>query len=289
MIGANHIWEKLGRILKPKADIYWMSSYTGSSFAVQVENTAIFDIYVSGRDERNRTQIGRVRLNIRNPHQLLEVDSDPVLTVGNIGAFDENGVSYPYIVNNNGRLFMFYTGWMPSVLTPFQNHLGLAVRNKLGRFERISRAPILPRNNDDYLSIGSVGVIQEGTIWRMWYTSFQEWGEERKQPKHKYKIKYAESRDGQNWHRENRVCIDFKCTDEHSICRPTVFRDENLYHMWYCYKGDHYRIGYASSRDGLEWKRQDELAGIQPSSSGWDSIEQCYPHVFRYEDCLYMF
>ena len=51
--------------------------------------------------------------------------------------------------------------------------------------------------------------------------------------------------------------------------------------MWYCVRGDSYRIGYAESADGLEWTRRDCLAGIAPPAEGWDSQMQAYPMVFR--------
>jgi hypothetical protein len=50
--------------------------------------------------------------------------------------------------------------------------------------------------------------------------------------------------------------------------------------MWYCYRGDSYRIGYAESADGNDWTRRDQDAGIDCSTSGWDSEMQAYPWVF---------
>ena len=58
--------------------------------------------------------------------------------------------------------------------------------------------------------------------------------------------------------------------------------------MWYAYRGEHYRIGYAHSRDGIRWKRRDDLVGLELSPTGWDSLAQAYPHVFVHEDHLYM-
>jgi len=57
--------------------------------------------------------------------------------------------------------------------------------------------------------------------------------------------------------------------------------------MWYCYRktedfrdgANAYRIGYASSPDGLVWDRRDELAGIEPSRDDWDSKMIAYPYV----------
>ncbi len=62
--------------------------------------------------------------------------------------------------------------------------------------------------------------------------------------------------------------------------------------MWYSFRAqpgiDTYRIGYAESMDGLSWRRMDESAGIDVSSSGWDSEMICYPKVFRHKERYYM-
>ena len=122
----------------------------------------------------------------------------------------------------------------------------------------------------------------------MWYTSFTSWGATVDEHKHHYIIKYAESQDGLNWNRENRICIDIENEGEHSICRPTVLKLDNEYHMWYTFKGGDYRIGYAISEDGIEWVRRDEEVKLDLSTAGWDSQAHAYPHVFRYESSLYM-
>jgi predicted GH43/DUF377 family glycosyl hydrolase len=61
--------------------------------------------------------------------------------------------------------------------------------------------------------------------------------------------------------------------------------------MWYSYRGivgyrddpsESYRIGYAESSDGVRWQRQDEVVGIEPSESGWDSEMIAYPSVYEH-------
>jgi hypothetical protein len=227
-------------------------------------------------------------IDLENPGTAQDLSRSPVLSFSEPGAFDENGVSYPYVVRKGQKVFLYYNGWMPTVLTPFQIHLGLAVSSDGDHFERASRAPILERTNDDHLSIGSVGVLDDDGLWRMWYTSFVRWGRKASQHKHYYLIKYAESDDGIHWRRDNTVCIDFRDTDEFSICRPSVIRHDGLYHMWFSYRGRHYRIGYAWSEDGIHWQRRDDLAGIDVSETGWDSESVCYSYVFRHMDALHM-
>jgi hypothetical protein len=288
MLKARARWRKLGRILEPDAGRDWMATYTGASFAVPRPDDDVVDVFVTGRDSRNRSRIGVMTIDPQRLTPPLAVSDAPVFDLGELGAFDENGVSYPWIVDADNAQYMYYVGWMPTVLTPFQNHVGLAVRSNGGEWGRVSRAPILPRTNEEYLSIGSTAVLREPDRWRMWYTCFRRWGRSPGDPKHVYVIKFAESVDGVQWTRPNHVCIDTASAGEFAIGRPSVLRRDGLYHMWFSHRGAQYRIGYAWSENGLEWTRRDDLAGIDVSSSGWDSEAICYSHVFLWKDALYM-
>lgn len=90
------------------------------------------------------------------------------------------------------------------------------------------------------------------------------------------------------WRRDGTNCIEPAYGWDHSIGRPTVWHDGQRFHMWFCYRGDHYRIGYASSDDGITWERDDALAGIDGSGETWDSRDQCYPFVLQAGERLLM-
>lgn len=286
MLTRAGAWTKLGRILHASGQPEWMATYTGPSFAAPRADASAIDLYVTGRDSENRSRIGVVTLD--RTFSPVAIGDAAVFDLGSRGAFDENGVSYPWIVESGDARHMYYVGWVPTVLTPFQNHLGLAIQPKNGEWRRYSRAPILERTDEEYLSSGSVAVMKEGGVWRMWYTSFREWGTSAEAPKHVYVIKYAESSDGARWQRSNQVCIDVSGPQEYSIGRPTVLVADGVYHMWFSHRGQEYRIGYAWSRDGIRWTRRDDLAGIDVSPEGWDSEAICYSHVFRWEGRFYM-
>ena len=288
MLDARGRWTKLGAILVPDRNRFWMATHTGPSFAVPHPDRGVVEVFVTGRDVRNRSRIGTIAIRPEDPSTLLAIGDDPVFDVGALGAFDENGVSYPWIVERGGVEHMYYVGWMPTVLTPFQNHIGLAVRSGGAPWRRASRAPILERTDEEFLSLGSSSVLVENGLWRMWYTCFRSWGAEAGAPKHVYVIKYAESADGRVWRRPNIVCIDTATPAEHSIGRPSVLLRDGRYHMWYSYRGAQYRIGYAWSDDGVRWTRRDDLAGIDVSLAGWDSEAICYSHVFEWRGALYM-
>ena len=58
--------------------------------------------------------------------------------------------------------------------------------------------------------------------------------------------------------------------------------------MWYSYAIKKYRIGYAESKNGIDWIRKDKESGINVSKSGWDSISIEYPNVFKHNSTKYM-
>ena len=83
-------------------------------------------------------------------------------------------------------------------------------------------------------------------------------------------------------------CWGFMSGDgEYAICRPCVLRDESGYSMWFCSRGDSYRIRTAESRAGIDWRRHEEL-DIDVSATGWDSEMIEYPFVFEHCGARYL-
>ncbi|MBY0358796.1 MAG: hypothetical protein K2W82_12400 [Candidatus Obscuribacterales bacterium] len=279
-------WAKLGLILKPESQVDWLATFTGPSFAFCQGGETEISIYVTGRDSRNRSRIGLIRFDMEKL-AVREIMPEPVLGLGEKGTFDENGTGYPWLVQDNDKLFMYYVGWIPAVMVPFHNDIGLAASADGVNFKRVSRAPLLPATDQEPLGTGSMCVIKEDDKWRMWYTSFHRWGEDGEH-KHYYDIQYAESSDGINWQRNGDVAITFKDESEYAIGKPSVIKHQGRYHMWFVHRGSMYKIGYASSEDGISWQRQDQLMNLEYSPTGWDSEMLCYPHCFFWNSELYM-
>jgi len=282
-------WKKLGLIIEPEKSINWMSFYAGPSFVETTDND--IKIYVTGRDQNNISRIGIVELDKNDLTKINHISKKPLFTEGNIGYFDESGVSYPWIVKNNNSYFMYYVGWVSGGKSNFQNFLGLAVskNNKLD-FQRVKDVPILDRTHLEPIGTGSVCVIKENNTWKMWYTSFVKWEYKKEKNQHYYHIKYAESKNGIDWERKGVVAIDFKNDKEHTIGKPMVLHEDNIYKMWYSYRGgsDTYRIGYAESKNGIDWIRKDNEVGIDISEIGWDCEMIEYAYVFNFNNKKYM-
>lgn len=281
-------WEKIGKIIVPETSLFWNQSHAMLPNADLIEGDT-FKIYYSGRDKQNQSHIGAVTINLYEPHKILDITEVPLLSPGQLGCFDDNGVSPSCIINLSDRKLMYYIGWKPRCTTRMSVVAGLAQSFDAGKtYSRVSRAPILRRTDREPFGIMTAPwVINDGGLFRMWYVSGLEWVHA---DLPRYNIKYAESKDGINWTQDAIVAIDNRSDQETSLARPCVYKDGKIYKMWYSYKfgGAEYVMGYAESPDGLIWTRMDDQVGISKSASGWDSEMIEYGSVFVHREKKYM-
>ena len=203
--------------------------------------------------------------------------------------FDESGSAYPWIVNVGEETFMYYVGWTAGTQTGFRNFIGLAISQDEGKsFERYSQVPILDRTDLEPYGSGSCAVWIAEDGWHMLYTAFEPWREGPKRRSPSYRVKEALSEDGKLWERTQRVVVDFESEDEYVIGKPMVLFDEDVTRLWYCHRGESYRIGYAESDDGQDFERRDGSVGIDVSEKGWDSEMIEYAFVFDHSGNRYM-
>lgn len=281
-------WEKRGLIFQPKGQRPWLLSHAALPVADWLGDD-LYRVYFSSRDSKNRAQIGFFDINITAPQTILRLSEEPVIRPGPLGAFDDSGVTSGCIMNYEGKKYQYYSGWTIGVTVPFYFYVGLAISTDGGQsFHKVSAAEILGRDETDPYLTASPTVLVENDLWRMWYVSGTGWCIENDRPQHRYHIKYAESTDGIHWKREGMVCIDYASADEHALARPKVIKESSTYKMWFSHRGTAYRLGYAESKDGINWERNDQVAGIDVSESGWDSEMVAYADVFEHKGIKYM-
>jgi predicted GH43/DUF377 family glycosyl hydrolase len=278
-------WAKLGHVYVPDGRFPWARHYAANPVAEHIDGD-VFRIYFSSRDEKNRSSIGFVEIDIKSPTKILRESERPVLSPGDLAMFDDSGVSIGCIVSVGRKRYLYYMGWHLTVTVPWQNTLGLAISNSSTEpFIRHSRFPIVELNEVDPYTVSYPWVAIEGEKFRMWYGSNIAWGSNKEDMRHL--IKYAESDDGLHWTRNGTIAIDFDKPDEYAICKPCVRRDRDSYRMWFCARGKAYRVYYAESDDGVTWRRAAEPA-VDVSGSGWDSEMVEYPFVFDHNSERYM-
>jgi len=288
-------WKKLGLLYCPDHDRPQLAHSALAPFTHEVGDGE-WDIYFSGRDDEDRSRGWRLRMRATGPEsfEIHGLDEEPVLDLGKPGCFDDSGVVPTCLVERDNALYLYYNGWTLGGRVPFYSFCGMARSDDGGRsFRRLSSAPnVLERNAVDPISTFSPIVLQDSGLWRMWYVSCLRWTEQADEMRHEYHIRYAESRDGDTWQRDGRTAIGFSYPGEYAIARPFVFKDFGRYCMYYSYRdapgSTGYRIGYAESEDGLEWKRMDDAVGLDVSPGEWDGDMLCYAWPFDYAGRRYI-
>ncbi len=276
-------WTPLGLLLEPPRAGPWSRTHAALPTPL-ARADGDYDLFFSSRDDRNRASIGRALLRANDGRlEVREIDALPVLGPGRLGAFDDCGVTVSHAVRNGERTLLYYTGWTQAVSVPFLLASGLAIDEGDG-FRRLSDAPMLDRIPVDPYLNASPFVLRDGDLWRMWYVSATGWEPLGDAARHSYHIKYAESRDGVAWQRDGLVAVDYRDEREYALARPWVLRgDGGGYEMWFSARGSAYRLGYASSQDGLTWHRSPPPADIAPSDSGWNAEMVAYPALLHHE------
>lgn len=295
-------WEKLGRVFVPEDfnSLPWLNSYA------QAPATLLFDdfvrVYFSCRalpDDKGQyvsysafVDFDRIDLT-----KIINVAHNPILELGNIGTFDEFG-TYPVSVIRRGTdILAYYGGWTRCESIPFTVSIGSAISRDNGEtFEKLGEGPILTSNISDPFVTSGPKIRFFGDKFHLWYVAGTKWQRHNDKVEAVFKIRLATSEDGLDWFRSGDNIIKDRLETDECQASPDVFYYKDRYHMFFCYKygldfrnNDRgYRIGYAYSYDLANWERNDEMAGLNVSKSGWDDQSVSYPHVFEVDNQLYL-
>lgn len=284
-------WEKLGVIYNTDGSKTWMKSHPYLPTATQIDDLTI-RIFLAFRDAENVGRLGFIDVLASDPRYVLRVSEVPALDIGMPGTFDDNGVSPLSVVRVGGQLRMYYAGWQ---LTPRARYLlltGLAVSDDNGEtFTRHQSTPILERSPEELLVRSGAAIINDEGLWKAWYAAGSTMVSTDGKDVPTYYLAYAESEDGIHWPRSGKPVLIPDYPDEYGFGRPHIEKRDGVYYMWASIRTHSkiYRIGYATSLDGLQWQRQDNDAGIDVSPSGWDSEMIGFASIIENKHGRFMF
>lgn len=122
-----------------------------------------------------------------------------------------------------------------------------------------------------------VSVLKEDDKFRMWFS----W-------RPKESLALVESTDGVRWSEPKIVLRPNPETNwEKRVNRPVVLKRGDTYHMWYTGQTrERSWIGYATSADGVTWKRMSEQPVLSADSPWEKNIAVMCPHVLWDEETL---
>lgn len=296
-------WRRLGRIFDP-ADFNLLDGQCGfaqSPQALPMDDRVRVYFSTRTRDQRGLllSQVACVDFDLTFS-RIVGHSRGPVISLGGLGSFDEHGI-FPFNpVRVGSRIHAYTTGWSRRRSVPVDAAIGLAISSDGGAtFERPSVGPVLSASPDEPFLVGDAFVARFAGEFHMWYIHGIKWlpQPEGAAPERVYKIAHAQSADGIEWRQSGRRLLEDRLDADECQALPTVVRFKDSYHMWFCFRHATdfranpvrgYRIGYASSDDLATWRRNDDNAGIELASDGWDSRMLCYPHVFHHAGTLYM-
>lgn len=295
-------WEKLGKVFDPKdlKNESWMQEFAQSP-TILIHDRHV-RVYFCSRpspspDGQYQSFISYIDLDRKNLLTVVDICKEPVLRLGECGAFDEFGTNPVSVIRHEDEVRAYYAGWSRCESVPYNGSIGLAIsRDNGASFSRLGNGPILSFSPDEPFLIGSPRVRKYNNMWYLWYVAGKKWLKVDGRPEPIYKIRMATSIDGINWTKLGKDLLESRLgINECQACADVTFRD-GKYHMFFSYRHIHnyktkeggYRIGYASSVDMTSWYRCDELAGMNVSKNGWDSQMVSYPHVFELDGETYM-
>lgn len=255
-----------------------------------------FRFYFSSRDRKGRSLPYFLDYDMKT-QKLINQSEKPILDLGNPGMFDDSGVMPSCIIGVKGELYLYYIGWNQRTNVSYQLSIGLAKSVDGGlTFKKFSTGPILDRNVNDPIFVAAPCVHLQDKSFVMWYISATAWQEFDDKLEPVYLIKRATSGDGIKWTTTPDISIEYKFNGE-ALGRPWVVQANGKYYMWYSSRGtknyrsgigEHYRMGLATSLDGISWEREDDQFSLQTSNQKWDMDMQEYSSIFEYEGILYM-
>lgn len=283
-------WEKKGIIYGPDGSSSWAKNSTLQPTPLLIDDDTI-RIFVGFRDDKGVSRVGYVDVDANNPKIIKEVSKEPVLDIGLPGTFDDNGVVPSAVVNNDGKLHLYYAGYQVGYHVRMMIYCGLAISEDGGKsFQRYSKVPVLERCDSELLFRVIHSVVKEKDRWRIYYGggSYFKIGKKKTLPM--YDIRYMESKDGLNFEGVGEVLL-YTEGDEYRVGRPYVIKDEEIYKMFFCAGTEDltYKLAYAESKDGVNWTRDDDKLNLTMSKAGWDSQMMAYPSVINYKDKTYLF
>jgi predicted GH43/DUF377 family glycosyl hydrolase len=121
----------------------------------------------------------------------------------------------------------------------------------------------------EFGTIFDISVLKEKDGYRMW----NSW-------RPKESIALSVSKDGLQWSDPQIVLAPNPANKwEERLNRPVVLEHNNLYHIWYTGQSqDSSWIGYATSADGIAWKRMSDKPVLSPDLP-WEKVAVMCPHV----------
>jgi predicted GH43/DUF377 family glycosyl hydrolase len=201
--------------------------------------------------------------------------SNPVLSQGPSGSWDDYLIHTPCVVYNGSTYHMWYTGHDGS-----NRRIGYATSYDGITWSKNASNPVLdlgtPGSWDDN-HVQTPVTLFDGTTYRMWYVGHDGAN---------WRTGYATSYDGIMWNKyAGNPVLDLGVTgafDEYCAAGSSILYNNVsfTYQMWYTSYDGTWRIGYVNSTDGVTWTKIPSIPVLDIGApTSWDDISARFPSV----------
>jgi hypothetical protein len=287
-------WLKKGIVYCPDGRQPWAMSHAMIPTPFHL-NEEVIRVLVTFLDREGIGRIGYVDVAAEDPRQVLGVSTEPLLSEGVPGTFDENGVVPCSVVREkSGQIHLFYVGFELGRRIRYRLLTGLAVSNDGGNsFSRYQTTPLLERTPAELLFRCGPFCISDPPLYRLWYIAGSQWTEIEGKALPIYDLRYLETTDIHRWPEEGEVQMQVENDDEHGFGRPYLIPKEGGgYRMFFSVRRRSlgaYRLGYAESEDGRNWRRMDSHLNLDVTAGSFDSEAIMYAAPVQIGNKLYLF
>jgi len=284
-------WEKLGRLYDPTAvknRSPALLTHAANALAVHLEGD-VFRVFYSGRDALQRSSVGAVDIDIVE-RTIVADHHEPFFEAGPPGTFYADGVSIGNCYEAGGRQYILFMGWRAPADKHWYGEMGRLILTEDKNLELDSSTPFMGLDSIDPISLSYPWVIgSDETGFNMWYGSTHAWDGGNGEMVHV--INHASSPDGHVWTKSGQA-VPAHIGTAQAFSSPTVVSGAHgSLEMWFSYRGappGRYRIGRATSSDGVAWRLSLATDIVDVSDHGWDSQMVEYPFVFDHAGDRYM-
>jgi hypothetical protein len=248
-----------------------------------------YRIFFSARDEFKRSSIGAVDIDIVT-RRVVQQHNQPILEHGAPGSFFQDGISLGNWYEACDKRYLTFMGWQNPPGGHWRGDIGRLVVNEDLSLQIDSLTPFMTSDEADPLSLSYPWIIKSPTDhYDMWYGSTLSWNTGNGEMLHV--LKHAESSDGQSFTKTDHT-VPSEVGLAQAFSRPTILKAaSDTWDMWFSYRGGNgipYRIGHATSTNGLKWELSLDCQDLDVSPKGWDSNMVEYPYVFTHKGEIIM-
>lgn len=288
------IWNKLGIIWNPKnlkIENSISHAFIPTPFVLSEE---IVRIYYTSLDSNNKGRTFFVDLNYKDNFKILNYSKKSILDLGGKGTFDEDGILATSVLEVNKKVYLFYVGFENVLNVRYKLFTGLAISEDMGEtFKKYSTTPILDRTPGEQCFRCGPFVMHENNKFKMWYVGGSDWiTDNTKVSKPVYDLKYIESENISEWPKKSKTVMKIDGKYEHGFGRPFILRHNKIYKLFYSIRNlgnFQYKLGYAESKNGINWERKDNIVGLNTSNSSFENRAVMYSSIINLNNNYYCF